>query len=141
MPDYKNKRFERKPFNRGGAPHFNGPKQLYKAECANCNATCEVPFRPNGKKPVYCSNCFKRDDDRDARPFQKREFTPRQSFAPRTAAPQEDRRIDDLKRQLTTLEAKMDRILLLVEEKPAAATPVKKAAPKKVAKKATKKAK
>lgn len=33
-------------------------KQLYKATCANCGNTCEVPFKPNGSKPVLCKDCF-----------------------------------------------------------------------------------
>ncbi len=32
---------------------------MYKAICANCGKDCEVPFRPTGDRPVYCSNCFK----------------------------------------------------------------------------------
>lgn len=36
-------------------------RQMYKATCADCGKFCEVPFRPSGGKPVYCSNCFKKD--------------------------------------------------------------------------------
>lgn len=35
---------------------------MHAATCAQCGAQCEVPFRPTGDKPVYCNNCFKRDD-------------------------------------------------------------------------------
>jgi len=31
---------------------------MHQAECAECGNRCEVPFRPTGDKPVYCSNCF-----------------------------------------------------------------------------------
>ena len=31
---------------------------MYKATCGDCGAPCEVPFRPNGAKPVLCSICF-----------------------------------------------------------------------------------
>ena len=37
-------------------------RQMYHATCADCGRSCEVPFRPSGDKPVYCSNCFKRDE-------------------------------------------------------------------------------
>jgi CxxC-x17-CxxC domain-containing protein len=40
-----------------------GDKQMFKATCDACGEECEVPFRPSGDKPVYCSNCFKRDDN------------------------------------------------------------------------------
>lgn len=35
---------------------------LHRATCANCGNSCEVPFKPNGSKPVYCRDCFKKDD-------------------------------------------------------------------------------
>ncbi len=31
---------------------------MFKATCANCGKSCEVPFRPTGDKPVYCRDCF-----------------------------------------------------------------------------------
>ena len=31
---------------------------LYKATCTTCGAACEVPFRPDGSKPVLCRDCF-----------------------------------------------------------------------------------
>ncbi|MDO8618584.1 MAG: hypothetical protein Q7R49_01410 [Candidatus Daviesbacteria bacterium] len=33
-------------------------RQMFKATCADCGKECEVPFRPTGEKPVFCSNCF-----------------------------------------------------------------------------------
>ncbi|OGH91241.1 MAG: hypothetical protein A2479_04395 [Candidatus Magasanikbacteria bacterium RIFOXYC2_FULL_39_8] len=39
-----------------------GSKQMHKATCATCGDTCEVPFRPVGNKPVYCSQCFGKND-------------------------------------------------------------------------------
>jgi CxxC-x17-CxxC domain-containing protein len=43
---------------RGGAG--SGPRELHQAVCAECGKTCEVPFKPRGDKPVYCSDCFER---------------------------------------------------------------------------------
>jgi len=40
---------------------------MYKAICANCGNECEVPFRPTGDKPVYCSNCFEKMGGREER--------------------------------------------------------------------------
>ncbi|MFC1649561.1 CxxC-x17-CxxC domain-containing protein [Patescibacteria group bacterium] len=47
----------------------SGPRQMHKAVCAECGNNCEVPFRPTGDKPVYCSNCFEKHDGggRDSR--------------------------------------------------------------------------
>lgn len=44
-------------FNRGGGDF--GRPEMHKATCADCGQSCEVPFKPTGDKPVYCSNCFK----------------------------------------------------------------------------------
>lgn len=33
----------------------------HKSVCAECGKDCEVPFKPNGKKPVLCSKCFNKD--------------------------------------------------------------------------------
>ena len=38
-------------------------KRMYSAICTECGNKCEVPFRPTGGKPIYCSNCFRKGDD------------------------------------------------------------------------------
>ena len=47
-----------------------GAPMLHKATCSECNTTCEVPFKPNGKKPVLCGNCFKRSGGGGAGKFE-----------------------------------------------------------------------
>lgn len=49
-------RFSKDNFKR---PRYED-KQLFSATCAKCGNDCEVPFRPSGGKPVYCSNCFEK---------------------------------------------------------------------------------
>lgn len=45
--------------NRGGGDRGDrGPVTMHRAVCAQCGKTCEVPFRPTGDKPVFCSDCF-----------------------------------------------------------------------------------
>lgn len=147
MSDYQKKPQFKKSFGKGPRRDFDGPKKLYKAQCSNCRETCEVPFRPNGMKPVFCRNCFQRDDARDSRDtrgsFGKKEFSPRREFAPRppfqeSPAPKPDPRIDDLGRKLTLLESKLDHLTRLVEASVSAPQPAqkKKAAAKKKTKKA-----
>lgn len=151
MPDYQ-PRFSRKPFQKGGNDRFSkGPKTMYKAQCAKCGDTCEVPFRPNGKKPVYCQNCFVKDEaprpayDRGPKREYgaKRDFGPKRDFAPRPSysAPREDRSMDDMKQELKSMNAKLEQLITLMQ-KPAPVVkkvPAKKAA--KVVKKAVKKKK
>jgi len=38
-------------------------KRVYSAICSKCGSKCEVPFRPTGGKPIYCSNCFRKSDN------------------------------------------------------------------------------
>jgi CxxC-x17-CxxC domain-containing protein len=33
-------------------------KEMFDAVCAKCGAGCQVPFKPNGRKEVFCSKCF-----------------------------------------------------------------------------------
>ena len=35
-------------------------KQMFNATCDKCARQCEVPFKPTGDKPVYCSDCFEK---------------------------------------------------------------------------------
>jgi len=33
-------------------------KEMHKAVCADCGKECEVPFKPDGSRPVYCRECY-----------------------------------------------------------------------------------
>lgn len=37
--------------------------EMFPATCSDCGNSCEVPFRPNGKKPVLCKSCFGQGGD------------------------------------------------------------------------------
>lgn len=53
-------------FDRGGRgggfrPRFgnrDSERQMHRAICDKCGKECEVPFRPSGDKPIFCSSCF-----------------------------------------------------------------------------------
>lgn len=36
-----------------------GPREMHDAVCARCGKDTQVPFRPTGARPVYCSDCFR----------------------------------------------------------------------------------
>lgn len=42
----------------GGGYGERRPRQLYDAVCASCGVQTQVPFQPNGSKPVYCRECY-----------------------------------------------------------------------------------
>ena len=56
---------------RSGGRNFERPrfeeKQMFDAKCDECGNSCQVPFRPSGDKPVYCSNCFGEKKNNGAR--------------------------------------------------------------------------
>ncbi|MFA6410673.1 MAG: CxxC-x17-CxxC domain-containing protein [Candidatus Buchananbacteria bacterium] len=115
-------------------PSF-GDKRMFEAVCAKCGNKCEVPFRPTGDKPVYCSSCFDKGNSSSA-PVGKS--------------------LDQYKQQFEILNSKLDKVLKALnlqeivkapkeakpksEPKPEAKKPAaKKAAAKPAAKKAAKK--
>ncbi|MFC1728142.1 CxxC-x17-CxxC domain-containing protein [Nanoarchaeota archaeon] len=58
-------------FNRRDSGRFGGRSsdrsEMTKVICATCNKECEVPFKPTSNKPVYCSDCFKKDSGSSTR--------------------------------------------------------------------------
>jgi len=140
MNNYNNERGggfnkSRGNFGRGdftGRPSFGGdkrggardrgdrPMQMFSATCATCHKSCEVPFRPSGDKPVYCSNCFTQKGEGETRSFggdrgdrprpQADKFSPRKEYT--NDRPQSGD--GEIKRQLATIEAKLNRILDLI---------------------------
>lgn len=95
--------------NRGG--FGRGNREMFKATCANCGRECEVPFRPSGDKPVYCSDCFEKMGNRG-----ERRSYDRPQRAP--SAP-----VQNLKADFDALNAKLDRIIALLEPKKEAVKP------------------
>lgn len=63
---FDNKRNENSPRERdfkrrdSGKSRFGDRErpQMYEAICSDCGKRCEVPFKPTGDKPIYCSQCF-----------------------------------------------------------------------------------
>jgi CxxC-x17-CxxC domain-containing protein len=41
-----------------GGGYSSGPREMFSATCSSCGKEAQVPFRPSGAKPVYCSDCF-----------------------------------------------------------------------------------
>lgn len=136
-----NKPYGAKSFgNKGGFDR--GPREMFQANCASCGKTCEVPFRPNGKKPVYCTECFAKNggptrNENRSDSFEKKSFPPRPQFQSAPQAPRDDQAFKDLKAELRGVNEKLERILSLADlfmTKGSKETPVKKTASKKKSK-------
>jgi CxxC-x17-CxxC domain-containing protein len=46
-------------YGAGGGGYSRGPREMFDATCARCGNETQVPFRPTGARPVYCSDCFR----------------------------------------------------------------------------------
>ena len=110
----------RSKFGAGASPRSRAPSrqgnfrpenaELFDAICSNCGKKCQVPFRPNGTKPVYCKNCF--GAPREALPALKRSSAVHHSEAPASAG---GKSIADLTRQIAAMNAKIDAMLKILE--------------------------
>ena len=95
-------------WDRGGQ---GGSQGMHKAVCSKCDSSCEVPFKPNGRKPILCSDCFRREGGgSSSRRDEQRYDRPRASEKP---AYQSTPRGGDVEvsKQLRILNEKMDQIL------------------------------
>ena len=41
--------------------------EMFETTCDKCGKQCEVPFKPSGGKPVYCSDCFRKNESYEPR--------------------------------------------------------------------------
>jgi len=66
-----NKSFgDRKPWDRGGFNDRGSDRPtMHSATCSDCGNSCEVPFKPVNGRPIFCSNCFKKDDRSEPKRF------------------------------------------------------------------------
>lgn len=120
MKDFKNNRRFEGGGRDGGRPSYGGgqdrDRQMFKATCAKCGKTCEVPFRPNGEKPVYCNDCFVPQGPVHEK--SERSFGGRPAFQPRldtqSVQPRDDRSSEDVKRALFDINYKLDKLVTLM---------------------------
>ena len=56
--------------NSGGFAGRNSERPaMHRAICSECGKDCEVPFKPTGDKPVFCSDCFRNKRNAEPRRF------------------------------------------------------------------------
>ncbi len=48
--------------------------QMHEAICSECGKKCEVPFKPTGRKPVYCSQCFSNQKEGSSNNSERRSY-------------------------------------------------------------------
>jgi CxxC-x17-CxxC domain-containing protein len=58
----------------------NRTLELYDTVCQSCNKKMKVPFKPDGKRPVYCKSCLKKMESTPNNYKKPNNFKPRESF-------------------------------------------------------------
>lgn len=59
---------------------------MHQATCSECGKKCEVPFKPTGDRPIYCSTCFEQQGGGSSgrsgsKSFDRPSFGDRQKFS------------------------------------------------------------
>lgn len=111
-----------KPFGKSGfssqgnnfARKNSDVRQMFSATCGKCGNSCEVPFKPADKRPILCNSCFKHQDSpMPGKNWGKQSYQSRPSFEQTNKG-----NIGDLK-QYEAINAKLDRIIDLLNTAPA----------------------
>lgn len=72
--------------NRGFGGRDSGrTTMMHKAVCSKCAKECQLPFRPNGNRAVFCSTCFEDQKNENPEKFERSERSERKSFDPASA--------------------------------------------------------
>jgi len=107
-------RFGRRDF--GGDRNRERP-EMHSAICSSCGKECQLPFRPSGDRPVYCSDCFAKTNGAEPR----RNFDRNDRRDDRGGNRPPFRKFDNdtsgkslRKLQFEALDAKLDKILNLL---------------------------
>ncbi|MEP7103250.1 MAG: CxxC-x17-CxxC domain-containing protein [Candidatus Dojkabacteria bacterium] len=109
---------ERSNFNDRG----NSDRQMFPAVCDNCGKDCEVPFKPNGSKPIFCNECFREMGGNDREQNSERFDFKKQNFE-RRESPRNENRDESanatayMKQQFDVLNTKLNKIMAALETK------------------------
>ncbi|MFW9916673.1 MAG: CxxC-x17-CxxC domain-containing protein [Candidatus Thorarchaeota archaeon] len=45
---------------RGSSSYNRPPREMHPITCAECGKEDQVPFKPDGTRPVYCRECHRK---------------------------------------------------------------------------------
>ena len=48
---------------------YSSRREMHDVVCAQCGKNTQVPFRPSGGRPVYCSDCFSKQPASSSRRY------------------------------------------------------------------------
>lgn len=108
-----------KPAAGGRSWERDGRPAMHSATCGQCGVDCKVPFKPNGRKPVFCTDCFRGDEHFESRPQyaerpgrRERERFDAPPRPPQAAAGGNA----EVVKQLRELNRKMDQLLVVIAD-------------------------
>ncbi|KKU07910.1 MAG: hypothetical protein UX10_C0004G0038 [Candidatus Magasanikbacteria bacterium GW2011_GWA2_45_39] len=119
-------------FNRGfgGGRPFGGGKKfggggrdgarpsMHQATCSECGSSCEVPFRPTGSRPVFCTNCFGKQGGGAVRPQRfERESHERPRFEDKRPVADSMSSSGPVVEQIKILNVKIDKLIEILTPK------------------------
>ena len=98
-------------FNRRDSGRSSFEKRtMHKVICDKCGQSCEVPFKPTEGKPVYCKDCFRKEES----PRQESRSSygsSRKEFRPKHGSSESRQESDKLAAEFQQINAKLDKIL------------------------------
>ncbi len=87
-----------------------GQPTMHEVTCDKCGQSCEVPFKPTGGKPVYCSDCFRKGEGSESGSRGRRQDF--RSGSRRESRPRQDKPSAELQQ----INEKLDKILEILNE-------------------------
>ncbi|MCB0732731.1 MAG: hypothetical protein KDC88_17035 [Ignavibacteriae bacterium] len=85
---------------------------MHKATCDHCGRDCEVPFKPTSGKPIYCSSCFDKHQNKDQKKYgSERDDRRFNSGENRRRGNDNEKGTNQLGKEIAQLNKKLDRIL------------------------------
>ena len=123
----------------GFNPKDRAPREnkSYPAVCSDCGKACDVPFRPDGVKPVLCRDCYSKKAPATNMSNGRDRFTSNEQRGHTAAPVAAIAEINLITKQLAALEEKVNQILDLIKASEKIATTIPEFAeevkPKKVA--------
>lgn len=122
--NFSQKRFGAKTFgapNRGSDDRDSARPSMHDATCSSCGKDCQVPFRPTGSRPIFCSICFDKQGGGSSEKFGEKSFDrprfgdKRKREFDRDNAIAETKNAEHLKSEFARLHAKLDMLLQALE--------------------------
>jgi len=131
MELYKSKYSDKKK-SRGSSKRNNEPSRSFRnsrddsrdesttVTCADCNVECTIPFVPRTNRPVYCSDCFRKNkpqdsgSDRDDRSSRSSDYRESHRSESRSKKPRNDK---FLKKQESFYSNGSDKFYATIKEK------------------------